>query len=792
MRPAELQATGGHAPLYRAVVDAAVNDGQSVMETLIRTARRTLHDREASVRTVRERQGLVEARQCLNDFGTVMVERYAKALQTAFARVDGPAKARVDVHFDQLELMDEVQIEERVELARAEQVVMLAVELSLAEFNPVMCAAAGLPSVRADRNPLRPELYVQALQTAVNQMQLSAAVRAELMRHMSEALGAMLGALYTRLTAQLRAQGVQAVGYAARPMAGGFDSVAGGPAGHRVEAAKAQTQPVYLSPQTTLVNAQSAATGGPAPRQMARARPMPAPHDDSLLTLEKLRQLLSGEFEKVEATPGPVSYAEQFAREFEGAARDSEPAPPDFDATVPAAFEALKEMQQVSQMMERIGNRSATGIGAHEAASSSLSGLRSTLRQSAKWLGQALSLEVVTLMVDNIAHDERLLKPVQDVVRSLEPALLRLALVDPRFFSDKQHPARRLLQEITQRSLAYNAVDAYGFSGFMDRLQPAAGALAGMQVEGAQPFEQVFNGLIRAWDEQKQPGQLESAMQALQHAEKRNLLAGQIGREIAAWPDVRRMPAGVLDFLYGPWAQVMAHARLTDGAGADDPGQYRELAFALLWSSQPELTRKKIEKLTQLVPKLLGKLREGLALIDYPAVKTSEFFELLMKLHQQAFKPLVKPGQPRQPDGPPARLPDAAEAWLAPAEAKLSGFMEAPAEMASFPLPAATLSETVADKAVLESVNVALPVGAWVELMVNGVWIRTQLSWASPQGTLFLFASASGSAQSMTRRSRDKLLVAGTMRVISGQAVVDGALDAVVQTAIANSIDVML
>jgi hypothetical protein len=211
-----------------------------------------------------------------------------------------------------------------------------------------------------------------------------------------------------------------------------------------------------------------------------------------------------------------------------------------------------------------------------------------------------------------------------------------------------------------------------------------------------------------------------------------------------------------------------------------------------LWSSQPELTRKKIEKLTQLVPKLLGKLREGLALIDYPAVKTSEFFELLMKLHQQAFKPLVKPGQPRQPDGPPARLPDAAEAWLAPAEAKLSGFMEAPAEMASFPLPAATLSETVADKAVLESVNVALPVGAWVELMVNGVWIRTQLSWASPQGTLFLFASASGSAQSMTRRSRDKLLVAGTMRVISGQAVVDGALDAVVQTAIANSIDVML
>lgn len=792
MKPVELQATRGQTQLYRAVVDEAVQDGRAIMEALIRSSRRGLHDRETNVRTVHERQGLVEARQYLNKHEAAMVESYPTALQHAFAAVDGPAsrKASASVQFDQLELMDEVQIMERVDLARAEQVVMLAVELSFTDFNPVMCAAAGLSVVRADRNPIRPEIYVQALQAVVNQLQLSAAVREILMGHMSEALGVTLSALYARLAAQLRAQGAQPVGYAVRPTAGGFGSRTSGPAGPHVGPTQAQAQP---------------GLAGVARSHRADNKwDMSTPGDESLLTLGKLRQLLSGELELAAARPAAEPFAAQFSREFDDAGRSNQSTPLDFDVTVPAAFETLKEMKQVEQVIKRISSRKAAQTDRPEPAGSSLDMLRSTLRHSARGLGPALSFEVVALMVDNIANDARLLGPVQDVIRILEPALLRLALVDTRFFSDKQHPARRLLQEITQRSLAYDAVDAGGFVEFLDPLQRAVGPLAGTQTQGAQPFEQVLHELDRLWDAQKQPGQLASAMQALQHAEERNLLAAKIARKIAARPDVGKIPAGVRDFLYGPWAQVMAHARMADGSGSDDPGQYRELVFALFWSTQPELTRKNVGKLTRLVPKLLGKLREGLALIDYPSLKTSAFFELLMNLHQQAFKSFAKTAEPSRFDGVRASLFDAVESWLAPAEIELSGFMEAPADMAQSPLSASALTEKTApvadtagvaaaiDEPVPRSAEVSLPVGSWVELLVNGAWLRAQLSWASPHGTLFLFSSASGSTQSMTRRSRDKLFMAGTMRVIFGQAVVDGALDAVARTALLNSIDISL
>jgi len=739
-----LQATGVHATLYRAVVEEAVNDGQTIMEALIRAARRALHDQEASARTLRERQGLVESRQYLNKYEPVMVERYPKVLRAAFAASDSQAAAlaSASVHFDQLELMDEAQMLERVELARAEQVVMVAVELSLAEFNPMMCAAAGLSTVRADRNPVRPEIYVRALQTVMKQIQLSAAVRADLMWHMSEALGKTLAAFYARMSTQLRAQGVQPAGYAVR--------------------------------QTTM--------------HASRKRRTSAPRDESLLTLDKLRKLLSGELERVDARSGPESFAEQFSREFEDLARDSEPASSDFHATVPAAFEVLQEMRQVEQVIERIGTRKAAAIEAPAPVSGSLNAARSSLRHSARGLGQSLSLEVVTLMVDNIAIDERLLGPVQDVIRSLEPALLRLALVDPRFFSDKQHPARRLLQEITDRSLAYESVDTRGFSGFLEPLQRAVGSMGGMQIEDAEPFEQMLQGMVQVWDERKQHGQLESAVKALAHAEQRNLLAEEIARELAARPDAQNIPQGVLEFLCGPWAQVIAHARMADGSGSADPGQYRELVLALFWSVQPELTRKNIVRLTRLVPKLLGKLREGLELIDFPSLKTSAFFELLMNLHQQAFRPPVMAEAAPPADGGRSGLFETADSWVAPAEAEASGFMEMPAALVQ---DATRLTKAI-DESTVAPADDALPVGAWVELLVKGEWIRTQLSWASPHGTLFLFTSATGNTQSMTRRSRNKLLATDAMRIVSGQAVVDGALDAVAQTAMRNSMDIKL
>ncbi|HTH11288.1 MAG TPA: peptidase, partial [Acidovorax sp.] len=69
-------------------------------------------------------------------------------------------------------------------------------------------------------------------------------------------------------------------------------------------------------------------------------------------------------------------------------------------------------------------------------------------------------------------------------------------------------------------------------------------------------------------------------------------------------------------------------------------------------------------------------------------------------------------------------------------------------------------------------------IGAWVELVTNGRVVHTQLTWASPHGTLFLFTAADASTQSMTRRMRDKLAAEGLLRVVPATAMASDAAPA--------------
>ena len=757
-------AANHYMALYKAALEQAAQAGEAFMGRVISQARQSLTDRAGQSRGFVERDHLALTLKLLDSHAATLCTQYPQALKTAFGAASQAANELGEmeqgvvqsVRFDQLELMDSDQVHERVALARSQQSVLLAADAALAELNTYICATQGMKSVQPQRNPLRPEIFVQALQSVLAQTQAPSLVQMEWLQHMSSALGAELSVLYKTLSRQLHDEGVVAAGYAViRTHQGSGRSATGG--GESV-----------------------------TPESGRRDADRDAGPQDAVLTLDRLRKLLTGELGEPQVAADEESFAEQFAREFESGvqARPSV----DFDATVPAAFEALQEMKQVDRMMERIGQRHPVRSGDQTAQGRSPQEVRDHLRQGARGLGQALSLEVVALMVENIARDVRLLEPIREIVRSLEPALLRLALVDPRFFIDKEHPARRLLQEMTHRSLAYDTVETRGFSGFLASLQQGVNPLTVMPIEDAEPFAQVLQALIQAWDEGKQPMQLEKAVQALQHAEDRNLLAEKISKQIQARPDATKVPVGFLDFMCGPWAQVMAHARMTDPSGQDDPGQYWELVRALFWSVQPELTRKNMAELTRLVPKLLGKLREGLDLIAYPSLKTSAFFELLMNLHQQAFRPATTAAvpPPAPADSVPAVLADATNPWVAPQEASVSGFMELA------PVVNAAALEPVAAKTADSAPEVSLSVGAWVELQVNGAWMRTQLLWASPHGTLFLFTSADGRAQSMTKRSRDKLLAVGTMRILSERAVVDGALDAVAQTAMLNSIDISL
>ena len=308
---------------------------------------------------------------------------------------------------------------------------------------------------------------------------------------------------------------------------------------------------------------------------------------------------------------------------------------------------------------------------------------------------------------------------------------------------------------------------------------------------------------------------IETAMQASRNASARSLearyrVADTISEEILSRPDAVNVPDDVLEFLSGPWAQVVAQARISNRPGVSDSDGFAALIPVLIWSVQPELARKNQPMLVRQVPKLVAKLREGLATIQYPEHESFAFFEALMALHERGL---------RSDSGSAATFASMLDDNTQPAEFRPGEFETDPffadSSQSDSMLPDSVFGDSVLQDSMLQNSVQPIPglphsgqpapagadtaelagavelpvdtvlsvpalhnapavpnvpqVGAWVELRSDSLWTPTQLTWANPGGTLFLFTGPSGSTQSMTRRSLDKLLANGKMRFMSTQ-----------------------
>lgn len=641
------------------------------------------------------------------------------------------------VTFEDLQILDSKEIDANIEFALAQQEVLRSVEDVLPALNALVSSLLGWITVQAHLNPLRPEAFVRALQACLQAHVPHERERTALTTPAAGLMGVGLRQLYKEIGDWLRSQGVEPATPVGMPIAG-----LGASKGKGTESSVART----------------------------------------LLTLDRLRKLLSGELNSG----------------FTGAGTQ------DFLHTVPASFVAMEDLQLVGPMMKRLAQRaSATEALAGGTPGGTPGGSareRQVMREptQSRQLGKQLGEEVIHMMLDNLGRDERLLRDVRELLQSLEPVLLKLSQVDPRFFSERQHPARMFLDRLTHRSLAYSSLHDEGFHKFLKTATQAVNVLTRGEGDAA-AFAYVLKKLENGWkrDDAAQRQRQEDAARTLLHAEQRNLLAQRLAEDFQQRQDNKDIPELVSGFLRGPWAQVVAESQLRCVDGTSDPDGYLAMVDDLIWSVQLRLTRRHRNRLVEMVPGLLVKLRQGLQLIDYPVERIPVFFDALISLHELAFEgsrqgarvdeagELATAGAGATTPDEPHHRPDASDFWVGDHEAGESGYLDGDADMGV---------EHAAQEASRESgpprpwTAGDLVTGSWVELLVGGVWLRAQLTWASPHKTLFMFVSQGGLAHSMSRRTMDRLRMRGSIRVVSDGRLIDNALDGVAQSALQNDL----
>lgn len=121
-------------------------------------------------------------------------------------------------------------------------------------------------------------------------------------------------------------------------------------------------------------------------------------------------------------------------------------------------------------------------------------------------------------------------------------------------------------------------------------------------------------------------------LHGLRFAEERQGLADQIAYDMSSRPDLDKVPAPVLDFLYGPWALATGAA----GGRGDrqiDPRGYGLVVSDLVWSVKRDFTLRQPAKLMDMIPGMLRKINSGLDLIGQGAREREAFMDVLMRLH---------------------------------------------------------------------------------------------------------------------------------------------------------------
>ena len=192
--------------------------------------------------------------------------------------------------------------------------------------------------------------------------------------------------------------------------------------------------------------------------------------------------------------------------------------------------------------------------------------------------------------------------------------------------------------------------------------------------------------------------------------------------------------------------------------------------------------------------KLLPTLRAGLDRLGHPPGETASFFQALERLHRPVLKLRAKhrraslatelAAAPLDADLQPAPAQKPAqndEMWMREGELRACGFEDTlPSDFAALEaIPAASAHAQAAEHA--QSAILGLREGSWVDLYSKRKWRRAQLKWASGKGTLFMFVSHGGRPHSMTRRTLERLLANRLVRPVGSHAIVQHALESLVQ-----------
>ena len=349
-----------------------------------------------------------------------------------------------------------------------------------------------------------------------------------------------------------------------------------------------------------------------------------------------------------------------------------------------------------------------------------------------------ITIDVIALLFDYIFRDPSIPESLRSLFGGLQVPILKAALLDRTFFSDKKHAARRLLDHLAGAAIAATSDEGYraGFTlvaaGVIDEVCRDFKVDVAVFVAADAKLQEFIDA-----EQRKTAAVLDHDVAAALVTEETEADRTHVRALIRDKLTGITVPFEVRGFAETIWADYLTQVRQREGAESDAWRDGVKILDDLLWSITAKERNAQKARLTKMVPALIRGLRSGGAAVQVRDDRLQPFLEAVYKLHIAAIRP-----QGERP-------------------APGAGATEEAAESVAAIVPTLTRIVNVHDF-VAEMV-----VGTWLAFDHDGKTINARLSWVSPMRTKYIFTTRSrGRALALSPEELAWQLRDGTTRLI--------------------------
>jgi hypothetical protein len=239
-------------------------------------------------------------------------------------------------------------------------------------------------------------------------------------------------------------------------------------------------------------------------------------------------------------------------------------------------------------------------------------------------------IDIVSMMFEFILQDKTLSDRIRAEIARLQIPVIKVAILDKKFFDQQSHPARLLLNELAYAGTAFNTQEQGEDDMIFNKVEYVVNRVLSEFKTNVGIFDELLEEFKQFVDTELQNNK--QSEKVLEQTKQR--VSDEIEKRIRDY----RVPKLVYNLLVDKWKDVLTAVGMRHGCKGTTWTACLDVVDDLVWSVQPKLMASEKQALTRLIPKVIKRLREGLKFIAVDDATVQELLDQLGTLHLKCLK----------------------------------------------------------------------------------------------------------------------------------------------------------